>query len=398
MPLAVVCVGGVAAGRLIQTAPHAKPRPPVRTAAMVETTPVSYSSENTTLTAMGTVCPALEVELKPRVSGEVISIGGNLLPGGLFRAGQTLLKLDPTDYRLAVRRLKSDAAKARADVKLEQGNQSIAQREYQLLGQVVADGDRELMLRKPQLDTVLASVEAVKAELEAAELDLSRTTVTAPFNGVVKTRNVNVGSRVNETTTLACLVGTDEYWIEVSVPVNQLRWIRIPRRDGEPGSVVKVYNQAAWGKDVCREGTVIRLAADLEEQGRMARLLVSVTDPLSLTPDHTGKPVLLIGSYVRLEIQGIELDSVVAVDRSLLRDGTRVWIMSPEGTLDIRPVEICFRDRNRVMISGGLSEGERLVTSTLSTPVHGMELRTSEDIRGSETSPPDRRPQKEARS
>jgi len=379
LPLATLLAAGMAATWMMKTAPQAKPRPPVPNATLVEVVPVRYSSQPVVIQAMGTVSPAREIDLKPRVNGEIVAISENLVPGGLFQTGQTLLKIDPTDYELAVRQLASEVVQAESELEVEQGNQSIAKNEYELLGQVVREEDLDLILRKPQLKSVQAELEATRAKLAKARLDLERTTIKAPFNAIVKSRQVNIGTQVTESATLAGLVGTDEYWIEVSVPTHQLQWIRIPRNDSETGSLVRVYDQAGWGDEVFRTGRVIRLAADLEEQGRMARLLVSVQDPLALNPSNAEKPRLLIGSYVRLEIDGVELASVAALSRGLIREGNKVWIMDSDDKLDIRPVEIAFRGRDRVMIAKGISAGERLIVSRLATPVQGMLLRVRTD-------------------
>jgi len=175
---------------------------------------------------------------------------------------------------------------------------------------------------------------------------------------------------------MATLVGTDAYWVEVSVPVDELKWIRFPRSAGEAGSPVRVRDEAAWGPDVYRVGRVIRLESALEEQGRMARVLVSVPDPLGLA-DPSGKtPPLLIGSYVRAEIEGTDLENVVALDRNHLRNGNEVWVMNGDGELEIRQVEIAYRGRQQVLVSDGLEAGERIVTTDLPAPVEGMRLRT----------------------
>jgi len=379
LPLAILLAAGMAATWLMKTAPQAKPRPTIPNATLVEVMPVTYSSQPVVVHAMGIVSPAREIELKSRVSGEVIAVSENLLPGGLFQTGQTLLKIDPTDYELAERQLASEIVQAESELEVEQGNQLIAKNEYELLGQVVREEDLDLVLRKPQLKSVQAALEATRTKLAKARLDIERTTIKAPFNAVVKSRQVNIGTQVTESATLASLVGTDAYWIEVSVPTHQLQWIRIPRADSEKGSSVRVYDQGVWGEKVFRIGRVIRLAADLEEQGRMARLLVSVQDPLALKPSNAEQPQLLIGSYVHLEIDGVELASVAALNRGLIRDGNKVWIMDPEDKLDIRPVEIAFRGRDRVMIAKGISAGERLIVSRLATPVQGMPLRVRTD-------------------
>ncbi|MDT8342760.1 MAG: HlyD family efflux transporter periplasmic adaptor subunit, partial [Longimicrobiales bacterium] len=168
---------------------------------------------------MGTVVPARVVELHPRVSGEVVWVSGQLAPGGRLRQGETLLRLDTTDYELALQRLRTHLARAEADLAVEQGNQAIARREFELLGEVVGEADQSLLLRKPQLDAARATVDGVQAEIARAEVELERTTLRVPFNALVRSRAVDVGARVTQSTVLATLVGTDTYWVEAAVPV-----------------------------------------------------------------------------------------------------------------------------------------------------------------------------------
>jgi RND family efflux transporter MFP subunit len=376
LPLLILAAGGGTAAWLLQTGPQAKPRPATPAATLVEIEPVVFGRGQAMVEAMGRIVAANEIELKPRVGGEIIEISSNLVPGGLFRAGQTLLRIDPADYELAVRQLTGEVAQVEAALRLELGNQDIARREYEILGEVVSDDDLELVLRQPQLETVRARLETARARLEKARLDLERTVVKAPFNGVVQSRQIDVGARVTENTPLVTLVGTDRYWIEVVVPVRHLHWFDIPVTGSGHGSLVRIYDQAAWGEGIHREGRVVRLAADLEEHGRLARLFIAVDDPLQLKGGPAARPKLFIGSYVRVEIEGHELDSVVEVNRSALRDGDHVWVMDGNDKLEIRPVEVAFRARDRVLVSAGLEPEDRLVVSGLAAPVPGILLRT----------------------
>ncbi len=378
MPLAVLAAGAAVAFWLMETSPQAKPRPQVHNATLVSVKSVDYSPQQTVISGMGTVTAAHNVELKPQVSGEITELSRNLVPGGHFRQGETLLTIDPTNYRLTVRQLTTDVAKAESDLQLEQGNQLVAQKEYKLLGETVSDVEKALMLRRPQLENLRATLEAAQAKLEQAQVDLARTQIKAPFNAVVQARSADVGARASESTVLASLVGTDAYWVEVSVPVSQLRWIQIPQTDGDQGALVRVYDSAAWGDGVFRPGRVVRLEADLEEQGRMARLLVRVEDPLSLSPDNTGQPRMLLGSYVRVEIEGQTMTSAAAIDREFIRNGSDVWIMEENGNLSIRPVEIAFRGIDHILVTGGISPGENLVVTDLAAPVEGMLLRAAD--------------------
>lgn len=375
LPLAVLAGAGVAAKHLIETGPKADRQPPPRQAKLVEVQPVQITQQPTTVHAMGTAIAARSVDVQPRVGGQIIEVSDELMPGGVFREGDPIVRLDPTDFELTVRQREADVAKARANLAVERGNQAVAQREYELLGEDMSDEERALVLREPQLATVEAALETTEAALAQAKLDLARTVVGAPFNAVVNSYDAELGEQVSAATKLAQLTGTDAYWIEVSAPVDELKWIRIPRSTDEAGSAVRMFNETAWGDDAYREGRVLRLADSLEEQGRMARLIVAVEDPLSLDPAHAGLPTLLIGSYVRVEIDGAQLEGVVALDRGLVRDNDHVWIMDGEGKLEIRPVQVAYRGRDKALISAGLAAGDRVVTTDLSAPVAGMPLR-----------------------
>jgi len=382
LPLLVLAGGLALSLWLMETTPQARPKPRTRNAALVEVRPVEFAPQKTVVSAMGTVKPSREVSLKPQVSGEVVEVAADFIPGGNFRKGETLLRIDPTDYRLAVRQLSSEVARAESELQIEQGNQMVAQKEFELLGEKVTEEEKSLMLRRPQLDTLHAALEASRARLEQARINLGRTEIVSPFNAVVRSREINIGTRVGETSTLTVLIGTDAYWVEVSVPVSQLRWIRIPRSEEGKGAPVRIYDQAAWGKGAFREGEVIRLAAGLEEQGRMARLLVKVPDPLGLRPENASAPKMLIDSYVRAEIEGTEIPSAAAIDREVIRDGDTLWILDEENRLDVRPVEIAFRGPEQVLVTGGVEQGERLVVSPLPAPVPGMALRLEEKPSG----------------
>ena len=106
----------------------------------------------------------------------------------------------------------------------------------------------------------------------------------------------------------------------------------------------------------------------------MAQLLVSVKDPLSLHGDSS-LPKLLIGSYVRVDIEGIQLLDVFRIKREYLREGNSVWIMNDVNKLEIRPIEIVFRSNDVVYVENGLQEGQRLIITDISAPVEGMDLR-----------------------
>ena len=384
LPIIVVVISAIVAVWMMQSGPKAKPRAKTRNAVLVDVRAIELGSHTTTVSIMGTVKPQREVALKPRVSGEIIKVGENLIPGGRFNKGEELLAIDPSDYKLVVRQLASEVARVESDMQVELGRQRVAQKEYELLGESVSEVEKTLMLREPQLENNRALLEGTRARLEQAQLDLKRTSVRAPFNAVVMSREVNLGTRVSPSTTLTTLVGSDSYWVEAPIPASQLQWISIGQEDKNSGSSVHIYDSVAWGPNRSRSGQLVGLTAMVEENGRMAKLLAEIPDPLSLQPTSSEQPKLLLGSYVRVEIAGKLLPKAAAIERDLIHNGDQLWIMDEEGRLDIRTVEIAFRGQDQVLVTGGVSHGEKLITTNLPSPVQGMTLRLKE----AETSSP----------
>ncbi len=390
IPAVIVILALVFAKYQIATRPKAQRQKPPQQARLVTVESAQMTNHTTVVSAMGTVAPAKQITLSPEVSGRVVFIGPFVIPGGTIEKGQSLIRIDDRDYRAIVKQRQSDVAKAELNLKLEQGNQLVAQQEYKLLDDIIQDQDEELVLRKPHLEEALAALEAAKAALAKAKLDVERCTVTAPFNAVIQEKLVDVGAQVTTASSLLKIMGTDEYWVEVLVPVNQLRWLTIPENGKQSGSAVKVYNSLAWGANTYRDGTALRLLGQLEEQGRMAQLLVCVKDPLLLKNESSALSPLLVDSYVRVEIEGKKLEGVMPVKRDYLHDGDNIWVMNSDDQMEIRPVEVLFRDKQMIYLTNGLKVGDQIVTTDISAPVEGMPLRlndTSADVANPEAQP-----------
>jgi RND family efflux transporter MFP subunit len=311
--------------------------------------------------------------LKSRVSGEVVDIDPEFTEGGFLRKDMKLLQIDPLDYELALARQQSAVADAEYALKLELGHQAVAKREWELLSgtQPVQDMEKELALRKPHLDKARAELAAAQAELKTAMLNLDRTRIMAPFNAMVRSKSVDLGSQVTPQESLAELVGTDAYRIQTSIPIDHLGWIQIPGHADGSGSKARIIY--AQGHE-CK-GTVSRLMSDLSTEGRMARVLVEVVDPLGMKAVDRDRVPLLIGEYVRVEIQGRKLDGVFQIPRTALRDNSSVWIATENQTLEIRKVRPVWRDADIVLLQDGLNPHERLVVSDLPAAVEGMPVR-----------------------
>jgi RND family efflux transporter MFP subunit len=373
LSLVILGVGIGAASYLKNSSPRTRKRPPVKLSPTVLIQTVKPTSYQIIVTAMGTVIPAREVVLKSRVSGEIVEIHPEFTEGGFLKKEMRIIQVDLQDYELALARKRSAVTDAEFALKLELGHQAVAKREWELLnqGKPAQDMEKELALRQPHLNKVRADLSAAEAELKAAMLDLERTHITAPFNAMVRSKSVDLGSQITLQEPLAELVGTDAYRVRVSLPVDRLEWVDIPVQAGDPGSKARII----YGQGNECSGTVIRLMGDLATEGRMARILVEVPDPLGLNASNQDRTPLLIGEYVRVKIIGRKLDNVFQIPRTALRDNSNIWILGENQTLEIREVRPVWRDADVVLLQDGLKPGEQLIVSDLPAPVEGMTVR-----------------------
>ncbi len=377
---AIILLVGVAATTLIfLTEPTAERSGAVReTAMLVDVVSVERGDHYPSIVATGTVEPSKEVTLSPRVGGQVISILPAFTPGGYVSSGAPLLRIDPADYENVLQQRKSVLSQAVADLNIERGRQQVARQDYELIGDTLSPENQALMLREPQLEAARSRVEAARAAVRQAELDLQRTTIRAPFDAHILSRDADVGSQVAVGDNLGRIVGLDTYWVTVPVPVSSLRHLDVPDNGTAEGSPVRIRNRTAWDEGEYREGHLYRLIGALENQTRLARLLVVVPDPLSRRPGNRGRPTLMIGSFVEASIQGRLMPNVFRLDRSHIRSGNQVWLME-DGKLRIQPVSIPFQDAQYAYVTEGLDDGDRVVITNLSTVTNGARLRLAAD-------------------
>ncbi|MEZ4373485.1 MAG: HlyD family efflux transporter periplasmic adaptor subunit [Polyangiaceae bacterium] len=365
-------------------------------AVLVETRPIERGNSSLDVSAFGAVVPAKEVVVMPEVAGRVRWQHKDLVPGGRIKAGETLLRIDATSYALQVQAQAASLEQARQQLALEQSRKRIAESEWQIIGEdanATPEG-RAVALREPQLKVAEASVKAAKSAQNLARVNLGRTTLKVPFNAFVRQESVDVGQLVGPQTVLATLVGTDHFWVQVSVPLDKLSRIRIPGVNAEAGHGSKATVIQRMGEQrVEREGEVVRLMGDLDPAGRMARVLVQIPDPLALGGAEgavkaipEGKPAaeseqlpLLLGAYVQVRIDGGELTDVVKLPRTALRPhpdtGTpRVFVFGPDARLVIHEVQVVWGAAEHVFVRGPLNSGDEVVVSRVPAALAGMKL------------------------
>jgi RND family efflux transporter MFP subunit len=370
--ISLICLGIVGVGYLVMaglkaSAPEAKKRQPRAMQVLVDIEPLIMANAGVRVEGMGLVVAAREVKLKAQVSGQVVEIAADFLEGQHVAAGTVLAQIEADDYELQLAQAQSTLELREAELELEMGFQRVAGREWQLLGEssdVLAESS-SLALREPQLKQAQAMQRSAQSAVDRARLDLSRTEIAVPFNAQVLEKSVEVGSLAGIGGDVAHVVSTDSFYVRVSIPVNRVPVLEIP--GGE--ALVSIS-----GAESPMTGRIISLLGDLDPNGRMARVLVEVRDPLGLEAQNAGRAKLLLGAYVTVDLVGHPMPNTFLIPRETLRNDDHVWLRRPDATLEIRSVSVLWKNRDTVVIGEGLAAGEQLITSSLSFAADGMKV------------------------
>lgn len=372
--LGVIILGagiGIAAW-FVMSRPEAKSRQRRKVIPIVEVAKIAPVDVPVRVQAMGTVLAADEALIQAQVTGQIMWVHPQMAEGGFVDYDTVLVKIDERDYRLELDRRRASRRSASAELSIERGAQDIAAMEWELVNERDwgAGLDRELALRKPHLRAAKASVASARAGVKKAELDLDRTKVRAPFNAVIAEAKADVGDLASPGIVLARLIATDTFRVKASVRTDQLKWLDFPGADEKKGSSVAIYPSS--GKK--RDGRLFKLMPELETTGRMARVLIEVSDPLLLESEKGERRALLLGEFVRVEILGTTVKNVIAIQRTALREGSNIWLLDREKRLRITPVNILWGNFDTVYVKNEFEPGASLITSSLGTPVEGMAL------------------------
>jgi RND family efflux transporter MFP subunit len=373
--LLILAFSGCVSLLLIWTGPETTPEDNISSAKIVQTIPLVPQTRSVAVSAFGSVVPSRKVVIKPQVTGQVIWQSESITIGGHVKVGDELIRIDPKDYELALAEVQANFEQARFEREVESGRQVIAKREWNELQSDLdmEEVNRSLVLREPHLRRAEALMEKARNDIEIAELQRSRTIITAPFNAMVVEESVEVGQLLDPGSDICELVGTDEFWIQVTIPFSQLKWVHFPE-DDQPGAEAQVILDTGNGESAVWKGRVLRLLGDLDPLGRMARLVVSVTDPLDLSRKSGSQFPLLLGSYVEVKIDAGQLEDTLTIPRAALREGNQIWVVGDDHLLRILPATVLWPEKETVLISNNLEKGDQLIVSDLQVALPGMEV------------------------
>lgn len=331
---------------------------------------VQYESVQLVVESQGKVQAAQQVSLSAPVAGPVAWISPSLEAGGYVQEGQPLLRLETSDFEIALARSEATLEQARAEA--QHANQELDRLRELAERRLASDSQLQDALRQANVNN--ARLADAEANYRQASLDLERAEMRAPFNAVVQLREVEVGQYINRAQSIAVLYGADVVEVRVPLAIRQLGYLNIPlasRGEIPPEQAPDVTLTGLYGGQQRQwQGKLVRTEASIDPNSNTVQSIIRVNQPES--EDQIPLPV---GLYVEAAISGREVDDIVALPRSVVRNNNQVLVVDAENKMYYRDVDIYRLEEDRVLISGGLLPGEFICMSPIQAVVNGMAVR-----------------------
>ena len=360
---------GAGAAALMATAPQLDPEPVVPELLTVQVQEVLPKTVRLNVNSQGTVQPSVETQLIPEVSGKIEWTSEGLVAGGYFEQGDELARIETIDYETALER--AEAAQLRAEAEYQHASfelkrvQSLAERK------LVSRSNLENAIRIYKINQ--AALKDARANQKQAEKNLKRTTLRAPFTGLVRSESVDIGQFVSRGQPIGTIYASDIVEIRLPIADNQLAFLEIaPTTRGEiPKDLQPIVTLEAnyAGRSLSWQGKIVRSEAEIDSSSRMVQLVARVDNSLNEIP-------LSVGLFVNAKILGREAREVFSLPRSALRSSGEVIVVDEENRLRYRKVEPLRLYKDTVLLSYGLSAGERVCLAARKNLIEGTRVNT----------------------
>lgn len=321
----------------------------------VETLAVKKSDYRIKIPAWGFIEPADRMKICAEISGRIIKIPENIFTGAKVKKGDRLFKIDDRTFQNTHKRAVAETNLVKQSLEIEKGKQAIARKEWHMLkkSEFRGMGNGSLALRQPQLKEREAAVQIAMAKVSQAALDLERTKINSPCNGVILSESIGAGQVIEPGFIAMEIASTDFYRISALFSPNY------SVDTGIPGVGIKT-----GGKRF--EGTIKAVSPEICAKTRHKKVIV----------EFKGDDVTL-GAYVKLLLPGHLFEDVIVIPGEALRSENSVWVLSRENTLKIRSVQVLGKDSQNTVIGKGLRENDKVILTHIASPLNGMNLSAS---------------------
>lgn len=352
-----------------------QPDPPVL---LVEVTRAESTSVDIQVKAQGSVSPRTETTLVSEVSGLITEVSPAFHVGGFFKKGDVLIRIDDRNYRADVKRTQAAVTSEKMNVTRETGLADYAAADFERSKTLLASQSAtDLALRKPQLAEAISNLEFAEADLERKLGDLDRTTIRAPYDGLVREKRVDIGQFVSAGTQLAVTFAIDYAEVRLPLPDRELPYLDLPDSFAEEKDTTgPAVNFAAniGGIEYTWQGTIVRTEGVFDQRSRVLYVVAQIEDPYNRTHNRWQEP-LRIGTFVEASIAGRHVEDVILLPRTVLRSDNKIWSVGENNTLERNTVSLLRADEEYVYIASGLSHGQLICKTLINNPMPGMRVR-----------------------
>jgi RND family efflux transporter MFP subunit len=353
----------------IEKAPEALPAQ-IKNPPAVDVVLIDFYEKPVEVILTGTVSPLYRTQISSEVGGKIVYVSPKLVNGGYFKKGEVILKIDEEDYKDAVVQSKAEFAEVSLEVIKEKELAKQAKEDWKELGQGLPT---DLALRKPQIYHALSMLEAAKSRLEKSKRELEKTKIKAPFECMVSSKSVSVGTFVTQGSFLFEIFNIDVSEIRLAMSLEDSFLIDIPK----PGVMlgknrkVEIFFDKNGVKSK-REGYISRLEAETDPETRFQYLVVRIDDPYSVKNNF---PVCKIGDFAEVKISGKNIKNSVLIPAIALLNDNKVIKVNDENMIFFEKVKILKRNKDNVLVTGSFKENEKIIVSKLEFPVEGTIVR-----------------------
>lgn len=410
----------------IPTRPPDAVDPPV-----VETAAAEVHEDGIRFVVDGVVVPYRQIDIAAQVSGRIEYKSEQCRTGRAVKQGELLVRIEQSDYQLEVKRLseevtQADAMIAELDVELETVENQIASAREQLSIDVrQLERNKDLLSRKAASDSEVDSARRtelatrnslqtlldqksllsrrrlrlesakalVQANLEKAELALSRTEIRSPLDGVVVSESVEQDGYIQAGSTVISLQDSSSLDVTCKLHMRQMHWLwqgQSETASESVGALTQAYDFPDTPATVMYDlgGTTYRWkgvvdrydGAGIDNQTRMVPCRVHVDDPLSVAASESNgsavgnPPTLMTGMFVKVRVESRPPIPLVRLPQEAIQPGNAIWTVD-DGKLKRKVVSIANSTPEFVVAyqqEDGLKAGDAVVVSPLATPIEGL--------------------------
>ena len=382
LPIVIIVTASIIAAGLIMRKPEAKIADIEHKPLLINTAQVVKQELQISIRAQGTVTPRTTTTLVAEVSGSVIDVSPRFKSGGFFKKGEVLLQIDKRDYLTQLKRAEAAVASANSELATERGRAEVAYQDWIKYKSNVkrTKAATDLALRKPQQADAKAKLDAAIADLNHARNQLDRTAIKAPYDGLVRSKHVDIGQYVTVGSALAETFAIDIAEVRLALPQNKLEYLHLPDIIGDDTPAKPTVNLYAHiGKQTYQwRAQLVRTEGVFDERSRVLFAVAQISDPYGMESDQPA--ALRMGTFVDAEIQGKRIVNLVKLPRHILRTGNRVWVIDDEQRLQNREIKVLSTQGEHMYVTAGLEEGELVSLSNITGTIAGTLVRVVSSI------------------